>query len=172
MKYIVSILIVILLLASCSPEKMLKKSINKYGQKESARYFLKHYKEYFQNKDTSYYIVKYDTIYYYNKPDTITATFNCLEDSFQYENEKMKLSIRKLQDRLYYVFATCKGDTLYIPVTDTVYVYKTEYYAPNVVNDKKNSSIFSAIRENLWYILSLLFIIVLTLAYFLGKKNK
>lgn len=105
-------LLFILLLTSCSAEKQFQKAVNKFGQKESAKYIISHYPEYFiSQRDT----IKDTLIIKETKVDTAFDVVN-LHDTVTVIKDRIILK-QIVKDGKLYQNLTSKPDTIirYIP---------------------------------------------------------
>lgn len=159
MRYVI---LMLLLLCSCTAERQLKKAINRYGQKESAVYLLTNYGEYIPKKDTTIYITINDTIMRVLPADTTIGRFDCNEDSFLLENEKLKLQLVRIgQSSQYEINTIIKADTIYKVFTDTIIVETKLGGKVEVSRDKWRNA-----NSLLNKIIVLLIIVVIIYCYF------
>ena len=96
------LLISCILLFSCSPEKKMQKSVNKYGAKKTVAYLITEYPELFSSRDT----VIYDTVPIEVEIKRDSIIYDTIIDFIKLENnEPVEVNIK---DSKGYYFATVK----------------------------------------------------------------
>lgn len=159
------IILLSLLIISCSSEKKLHRAIQKHGIKESVGYVVTKYPEYFKQESVTIHdtLIKRDTIIIEPKIFDFKSELDSL-NMFKFENEKLKLSINKNTGK---GKITIKYDTIFR--VDTLYrdIKCPEIICPDI--DKLNSH---KSNKNYHYLLIILVIIALFLFLIYNNKNR
>ena len=126
--FIISGIIAIFCLASCSSQKRLQRRIEKHGIKESIGFVTQKYPEYFKSKDTVIHdtLIKVDSVIVPTIDTTVILSDS--SDFYHYRSDSLSIMINKLTGKLR---MNIKQRTIYIHDTITVSVECPQIICPD-----------------------------------------
>jgi hypothetical protein len=151
---VLRMLLVAVLLSSCSTQKKLKRSIERHGIKESIGFVVSNYPEYFRAES----VTVHDTIEIHDTiiKEAFTIDTVIVTDTFRFENERLKIELNRVTGTFR---ATVKHDTIFVNKTVPIAVKCPELICPDVAKLEVKQ------RVNWWW-----YLIIFAIGIFIGRK--